>query len=135
MRIASMFAAMFLALGAAAPIVSAQETTREPIANSRTSSADQNTDGDKVFVTAESRTLHLLQRLEADCLYGVDPAQQFEKDEGCAVIYFGNEENERDLSVWVLGFEPGRFRRADIPVVFVCALDRFQRHVISLDEA
>src|SRR5689334_10414824 len=123
MKIASTFAAMVLAFGAATPTASAQQTAREPIVISQP--ADQTTDSEKVFVTAESKTLHLFQRLEADCLYGVDPARQLVKKEGCAVIYFGNEKYERDLPVWVLGFEPGNFRRADIPVVFVCALDSF----------
>lgn len=133
MKIASMFAAMFLLFGAGAPIASAQEMPPKPIAISQP--AEQNTDSEKVFVTAESKILHLFQRLEVDCLYGIDPAKQFAKKAGCAVIYFGNEKNERDLPVWVLGFEPGSFRRADMPVVFVCALDRFERHVVSLGEA
>jgi hypothetical protein len=124
MKIASMFVAASALVLLSAPLAFAQDAAGGPA-----------TDSEKVVVTAESRTRHLFQRLEGECLYGVDPVRQFEKNEGCAVVYYGNEKNVRDLPVWVLGFGPGAFRMADIPIVFVCALDRFDRHVVRLSEA
>jgi hypothetical protein len=135
MKLASMFAAAFAVFVLNAPLAAAQDAVSDPTAISQIGQASQAADSERVIVTAERKTRHLFQRLEADCLHGVDPVAQFEKNEGCAVVYYGNEKNVRDLPVWVLGFEPGAFPMADIPVVFVCALDRFDRHVVTLGEA